>query len=102
MTSILSLKIQISSSFDDQNEAVTSTTPDLELLQRILPMEDLREIWEQKPYIFRIGGTRGTSLSINRVSYIVQNKWYKTLVDRMMSWALKFANQSVEISRFAL
>ena len=29
--------------------AATSTTPDLEILQGILPVEDFKEVWVQKP-----------------------------------------------------
>ena len=29
--------------------ATTSITPDLEILQGILPIEDFREVWVQKP-----------------------------------------------------
>ena len=53
--------------------ATTFTTPNLEFLQRILPIEDLRELWVQNPRSTIIG-TRCTLLSLKpplRLAYNV-------------------------------
>ena len=42
---------------------VTSTTRDLEILQGILPIEDFREVWVQKPQIYNLRHTMPSFLS---------------------------------------
>ena len=43
--------------------AATSTTPNLEILQGILPIEDFREVWVQKPQIYNLRHTMPSFLS---------------------------------------
>ena len=45
--------------------ATTSTTPNLQFLQRILPVEDLREFGVQKPKIYNKRHKKLSSLSEN-------------------------------------